>query len=676
MSHSRSKLSTVAALILVPCLCLLSVVSLFSLVQAVPLTQHPGDITLRQGIIDELFVTDAWIIKDGETYKMWYTHSRSDMEINEMATTLTSILTGEMVDSLVGLDLEGLLAELAAIGDNASGEMDDLWDALLATTIIIGYAESTDGIDWDVQNDNVLEGNPSEWENVGMPCIIKDGSTYKMWLTHSETTLDKAGLQAILQDLDNADMGVVRDAIIALANSTSSGISYTTSADGQSWAAPAMVLGGGGASIWESIATPCVIEDNGTYKMWFTSAETSLNSGDIDAILADLANFDIDDLTNILDSTGSVISYTTSADGTSWAAPSAVMGSGGGVWNSVATPCVIKNSDTDYEMWYTNITTDLNATTLGELFDELLLLEPDMQILWDSLEIGDLDTFQADLILFLEGDPTAEPPIPAAFDAVKALLENTGTQIGYATSADGISWVEEDPAAISGYGGPWGSVTAPCVIIDGGIYKMWYTQGLEELTAQNIVSMLDGSILPIGYATSGEPIELVTGWNFVSLPSEPDSPNTEDVLADILLNVRTVWKYDAATGIWDYFTTIPGAPQGDLTQMEAGVGYWVEMTGADTLIVFGTEPLYPYDIELATGWNLVSIPKTPDSPNTEDVLADILLNVRTVWTYDASTGIWDYFTTIPGAPQGDLTQMTECRAYWIEMTGADTLTIN
>ena len=650
-------------------LCFLSIASLFSLVQAVPLTQHPDDITLKQGIIDELFVTDAWVIEDGGIYKMWYTHSRSDMDINGMASTLTSILTSEILDSLIGLDLEGLLTELAAIGDD-SEKMDDLWAALLETTTIIGYATSADGIDWDVQNDNVLEGSPSEWENVGMPCIINDSGTYKMWFTHSETTLDKAGLQAILQNLGNGDMGVVRDALIDLVNSTSTAIGYTTSADsGASWAAPDYgVLGGGDVSIWESVAAPCVIEDSGTYKMWFTSAETSLISDDIDAILADIENFGIDDLLTVLDNTGSVISYTTSTDGISWAAPTVQMGSGD-LWGSVATPCVIKNSDTDYEMWYTNVTTDLDATTLGDLFDELQDLEPDIQSLWTSFESGDLNAFLANLETFL-GNPTAEPPVPGTFDDAKALLENTGTQIGYATSSDGSVWTEVNPAAISGYGGPWGSVYAPCVIIDGGVYKMWYTKGLEELTAQNIISMLDGTNLPIGYATSGESIELVAGWNFIGLPLNPGSSAIEDVLADIIDDVEIVWYYDGATTTWYYF--IPDGPQ-NLTEMTDGKGYWIETTNPRTLIINGTEPLLPYDIQLTAGWNLISLPETPSNSTIEVVLADIIDYVEIVWYYDGSTTTWYYF--IPDGPQ-NLTEMTEGKAYWIEMTDANTLTVN
>ena len=79
---------------------------------------------------------------------------------------------------------------------------------------------------------------------------------------------------------------------------------------------------------------------------------------------------------------------------------------------------------------------------------------------------------------------------------------------------------------------------------------------------------------------------------------------------------------------------------------------------------------------MVIGWNLISIPKTPNPSATADVLSDIITNVVTVWDYDAATATWHYYTTIVGPPQGDLTDLTEGKAYWIEMTAADTLTIN
>jgi len=82
--------------------------------------------------------------------------------------------------------------------------------------------------------------------------------------------------------------------------------------------------------------------------------------------------------------------------------------------------------------------------------------------------------------------------------------------------------------------------------------------------------------------------------------------------------------------------------------MTEGEGYWIELTNSATLLIAGSEPVFPYNIDLVT----------------------------TVWHYNAATGIWTYFTTIQGAPQGSLIEMTEGEGYWIEMTAPNTLVIN
>jgi hypothetical protein len=151
---------------------------------------------------------------------------------------------------------------------------------------------------------------------------------------------------------------------------------------------------------------------------------------------------------------------------------------------------------------------------------------------------------------------------------------------------------------------------------------------------------------------------------------------TADVLNNILTDVRTVWTYNAATGLWSYYTTISGAPQGTLTELTVGEGYWIELTAATTLTVSGALPSLPFSIDLVTGWNLISIPDPSGSIATIDVLTDIMGSVQTVWTYNALTGVWSYYTTISGAPQGTLLEMTAGHAYWIEMTADATLIIN
>jgi len=570
MNYSKNKVMLATVLVLVLSLCFLSVASLFSPVQAAPWTKYTGEVTLG----GELFVVDAWVIKDGGTYKMWYTHSRTDMDFSEMAGNLTTIISSNLINDFVDLDLQGLLDGMAEIADTPA-KMDALWDFMTGTTTVIGYATSIDGIDWSVIDDEVLAGASGTLESVGMPCVINDGGTYKMWFTHSDTSLDKTGLQTILGNLDDGNPDVIRDALVALTDSTRSAIGYATSSDGgETWGSIQNgIFTGDGGGLWDSVATPCVIEDGGTYKMWFTNAETDITMTDIDAILADIINFGVADLLNILDNTSTVIGYTESDDGiTGWSPASVALAGDGGVWDSVATPCVINNGSS-YEMWFTYAETDITAIEIQLILDELKLMEGDILALWGSYDPGDLNPFLTNFTNLIDSNPN--------MDNIKALLANTGNKIGYVTSTDGIDW-GSPTEALAGSGGPWGGVGAPCVVLDSGKYEMWFTKGIDGLTAQNLLDVLQGDTLPIGYATFGEDIELVTGWNFIGLPLTPSSPAIEDVLADIIADVAIVWYYDGATATWYYF--IPDGPQ-NLTEMTGGKAYWIEMTAPNTLTI-------------------------------------------------------------------------------------------
>ncbi|MFC1875286.1 hypothetical protein ACFLY3_03985 [Chloroflexota bacterium] len=556
---------------------ILLLASLFPLVYAaVPWTKNPGELSLD----NELFVVDSWVVKNSDTdYEMWYTHSRADMGISELAGNIKNILSDDLISALISLDLAGLLAEIAAI------DATNLWNFMTATTTVIGYATSTDGMNWNVVDDEVLAGTAGEWENFGAPCVIKnDVDDYEMWFTHSaDTSLTADNIDDILLDLGSTDPAVVRDAIIALMNSTSSAIGYATSPDGTTWTIGDTDIVDAGGGIWDIVAAPSVIKNaSDDYEMWYTYTDTSLTTDDLDTILHpdNIGDFDTDNLWNILDSIDSVIGHAISTDGASWTIDNpSVISNGSGLWNGVATPCVIKNGSV-YEIWYSSFTTDLTSTTFADLFTELQALETDILDLWDSFASGDLNTFLTDFDAFFG--------VSGSFDSIRPYLADTATRISYATSLDGETWTTQNPAALVGdSGSPWSSVAFPCVVWEDGVYEMWFTQGVEFLTAQNIVSLLDGTNLPIGYATATEGIDLVSGWNLIGLPLDPTSSATEDVLAGILNNVVIVWANDATTGNWSSFYYNPLTSQwtGTLTEMTAGKGYWIEMTADDTLII-------------------------------------------------------------------------------------------
>ncbi len=267
--------------------------------------------------------------------------------------------------------------------------------------------------------------------------VIKDSPAYayEMWYTHAKKDLsisdiadvvktlnlgnivsdiaDDLNLAEFLNDLDDLT-GDVSD-ILDLLDGISTVIGYATSTNGITWTIGESEVVGltGSSAAWHSVGAPCVIWDTteSKYKMWYTRVKTGLTRTILEDILDDIGGVSQADrkaaILDLLDSTSSVIGYATSDNGASWTVQDSEVlpGSSSSVWDSVADPCVIRNSAADYEMWYTRPKTDL---TRGDL-DTILT------------NIGDFGI--ADLLDILDG---------------------TSTVIGYATSSDGVTWAVSD----------------------------------------------------------------------------------------------------------------------------------------------------------------------------------------------------------------------------------------
>ncbi len=153
-------------------------------------TWHPGNpvLTPGPGLWDDHDVGSPCVIKDGETYKMWYLGS-PDANVN--------------------------------------------WK--------IGYATSSDGLTWAKHPDPVLEYVPGTWEvSISSMYVIKDGDSLKMWYAD-----DGLGI---------------------------SGLGYASSIDGINWSKsednPVLTPEPG---LWddEFVTVPTVILENGKYRMWY-----------------------------------------------------------------------------------------------------------------------------------------------------------------------------------------------------------------------------------------------------------------------------------------------------------------------------------------------------------------------------------------------------------------------
>ncbi len=230
--------------------------------------KHSGNPVLAPGATgswDAAGIASPTVIKDGGTYKMWY------------------------------------------MGENAAGKPQ------------IGYATSTDGITWQKHGSNpvVQLGTGFEADGVGSPSVILDGATFKMWYTAKQGE----GILGMLT------------------------IGYATSSDGVSWSKnTAPVLQKGSSSSWEGkgVGVASVIKDGALYKMWYTGYVDSAGV------------------------TTSKIGFASSSDGISWTKSGSPAVNTGDVssWEGRGVGGMsVMNDAGSYKMWYSGLDSNLAAST-------------------------------------------------------------------------------------------------------------------------------------------------------------------------------------------------------------------------------------------------------------------------------------------------------------------------
>ena len=217
-------------------------------------------------------------------------------------------------------------------------------------------------------------------------------------------------------------------------------------------------------------------------------------------------------------------------------------------------------------------------------------------------------------------------------------------------------------------GGVWQTLAASVPILTGNI--QWTVTGPADaqakirislnanpsLTNENTFSIVD----PNAIGLTGP------GWNLISLPLQPSNTAITNVLGSISGKYTSTWAYQNDS--WKVFDSAnPGLS--DLSILETGWGYWLDMTEAATLSVTGTEP--SKTINLITGWNLVGY-NSSTSQNIADALASIAGKVVSVWAYKNDS--WEFYDPAnPGL--SDLTTMSPGYGYWINTNGVCTWTL-
>ncbi|MDD5700608.1 MAG: hypothetical protein PHU23_01045 [Dehalococcoidales bacterium] len=170
-----------------------------------------------------------------------------------------------------------------------------------------------------------------------------------------------------------------------------------------------------------------------------------------------------------------VIVAATSPDGVEWTAEPGSFSGTPGEWDAfgVTSPSVIRNSASDYEMWYTGW--NFNPEDFRQLFIHLDELEAEEigTLLTDFLVDRDL----ADLFTHIE-EAGGDDYLETILEDISDILTSSGGSIGRAVSTDGgATWTKTGAVLLRGEEDAWDNygVYSPSVIKTPSGYRMWYT---------------------------------------------------------------------------------------------------------------------------------------------------------------------------------------------------------
>ncbi|MFA5071310.1 MAG: hypothetical protein WC511_02955 [Candidatus Pacearchaeota archaeon] len=413
--------------------------------------------------LDALEISSPCVLLDGSTYKMWATivDSSSIYHIAYLESTdfinwsipILSLTGGNlapydsyMCDRPSVIKDGDLFKVLYAVLDSGNGSYRTM------------YAESTNGVSWTnfrIAFD-ITAGGAYSTKHLYNPCWMKDGLTYKAWLSAYDSTNVR--------------------------------ILYSTSSDTITWTTPVLVIDKGliSAAVDGTYAyKPCVILDGSTYKIWYSVSGTQAVAR---------------------------TAYSTSSNGTTWLTPIISINIGGEVngyqGGSSYTPSVINDAGT-YKMWFTGYGTDNKGRILYSTSSDCITWSTPVLALNAGNEPNGYDSQRAEAPSVIKDGLT--------YKMWYSGYNNSNTRTLYTTSSDGITWAT--PVLVMNIGTePNGYNThnnfSQTVIKDGSTYKLWfaganasvyrilYSTSSDGLTWSTPVLALNAGIDPHGYTAT------------------------------------------------------------------------------------------------------------------------------------------------------------------------------
>lgn len=180
-------------------------------------------------------------------------------------------------------------------------------------------------------------------------------------------------------------------------------------------------------------------------------------------------------------------------------------------------------------------------------------------------------------------------------------------------------------------------------------------------------------------------VAMERGWNLISL--QVGQGMDPAVFAGLIRPLGigsasplvSVWAPAPGTGEWQsYQPRVAGYPH-DLSSVEPGRGYWVQVDGPSVLTISG--PSWEGPVTLASGWNLVGFPgvEVGDAGQSlESVFRGRLADIRQVWEWDATPSRPRYvgYDSTARPALRELSALRPGKGYWIQSGAAGSLALS
>lgn len=166
-------------------------------------------------------------------------------------------------------------------------------------------------------------------------------------------------------------------------------------------------------------------------------------------------------------------------------------------------------------------------------------------------------------------------------------------------------------------------------------------------------------------------ISLVPGWNLVSFNLHPTDTAISSVLASVAGKYTLVYAWNSTAQEWLKYDPTIAPVFSDLKNLDETLGFWINMTTADTLSVNGL-PVSSNAIALKTGWNLVGYPASVNR-----VLPAGIAGLQQAYAYHAADteDPWKLYDASAPSYANELQEMAPGWGYWVNVSGDSTWTV-